>query len=530
MPQRSKPAPGKQGTCKPDETAVPGSATVASPQDIEHDREESLQAIANQLVVGIVQADSTGRIIFANDYYCEITGYSREELLARHWQEFTHPDDLPRNREFFQRLVSEGSTYTALEKRYLRKNGETIWVSISASLLHNRRNEERGVIAIVTDISKRVEALEALRESEKKYRQLFENSRDALLINSPPRWEFTSANRAALRMFGAKSEAEFTSLTPWNISPEFQPDGAASAVKAPQMVDIAMREGSHLFEWTHKRLDGTTFPAEVMLTSMELNGQVFVQGMLRDITVRKRLERELLERRKEMESLQKQHVAAQTAAAIAHELNQPLLAISSYCEAALMLLGSANPDLDKIRKAISGSERQAHRAGQSIRELLAFLGIKEFSSEAFDLNNEIRGALEAARAEHELQFHSELRLEEKLPPVRANRTHVRKVLLNLLHNGIEAMQDAGVPLPKITVTVRTAKNDGSAQVTIQDNGPGLREEELQRLFEPFFTTKARGIGMGLAISRSLVEANGGQLWADPQEGPGATFHLTLPFA
>ncbi len=90
--------------------------------------------------------------------------------------------------------------------------------------------------------------------------------------------------------------------------------------------------------------------------------------------------------------------------------------------------------------------------------------------------------------------------------------------------------EAGVPQPAISVTVRTIKDKNVAQVTIRDNGPGFRDEDIQRLFQPFFTTKARGIGLGLAISRSLVEANGGQLWVDPQEKPGATFHLTLPFA
>jgi len=108
--------------------------------------------------------------------------------------------------------------------------------------------------------------------------------------------------------------------------------------------------------------------------------------------------------------------------------------------------------------------------------------------------------------------------------------HVHKVLLNLFHNGIEAMQEAGVASPAIIVTVRTTGNGDCAQVTIQDNGPGIREEDMQRLFHSFFTTKPSGIGMGLAISRSLIEVNGGQLWVDPQERPGATFHFTLPFA
>jgi signal transduction histidine kinase len=138
--------------------------------------------------------------------------------------------------------------------------------------------------------------------------------------------------------------------------------------------------------------------------------------------------------------------------------------------------------------------------------------------------------LTTARAEHGLQFQASLQLEEGLPPIRASRVHVRKVLLNLLHNGIEAMQEAGVPQAAITITVRTMTDKNVAQVTIRDNGPGFTDTDIQRLFEPFFTTKAKGIGMGLTISRSLIEANGGQLWVDPQESPGATFHLTLPFA
>ena len=253
-------------------------------------------------------------------------------------------------------------------------------------------------------------------------------------------------------------------------------------------------------------------------------------GTVQDITSRKILEKEIQEQRKEMDVLQKTQIAAQTAVAIAHEVNQPLLAIATYCNASLMLLKAGNPDLEKISKAVEASERQALRAGQSIRELILFLNMREFPTESFELNSEITSILATARAEHELQFHTALLLEDGLPLIRANRVHVRKVLLNLLHNGIEAMQEAGVPQAAITISVRTIADKNVAQVTIRDNGPGFTDVDVQRLFEPFFTTKAKGIGMGLTISRSLIEANGGQLWVDPQESPGATFHLTLPFA
>src|SRR5271169_511053 len=530
---RSNSRPGKSTSSPAASAQAPSTssgqfASTSQEQNL-RESEESLRAIVNQVIVGIVQADLAGHITFVNDRYCEITGYPREELLGKRWQDLTHPDDLPHNAEFFERMTREDKPYS-FEKRYMRKNGEILWVDIGASLLRNAGGQVLGSSAIVVDISKRKRALEALRESEEKYRLLFETSRDALVTVAPPSWKFTSANQSTLRMFGAASEAELTCLGPWDISPERQPDEVPSAEKARQMLETAMREGSCFFQWMHKRLDGSAFPTEVLLTRVEQGGQVSIQGTVRDITDRKRLEKEILERRNEMAELQKLHVAAQTAAAIAHELNQPLLAIASYSEAALILLKAEKPNLDKIRKAIEGSGRQAHRAGQSIRELLEFLSIKEFPTEAFDLNKAILDILDTARLEHELQFHCILRLEEGLPLVRANRTHVQRVLLNLLHNGIEAMQEIDAPLLSISVTLRTIKDESDAQVTIQDNGPGFKEEDIQRLFEPFFTTKSSGIGMGLAISRSLIEANGGQLWVDPQEGPGATFHFTLPFA
>ena len=283
-------------------------------------------------------------------------------------------------------------------------------------------------------------------------------------------------------------------------------------------------------ELTLKRKDGSVFYVKLDSLRMPASHACSIRVVISDITERNRMEREIQERRKEMEDLHMLHAASQTVASIAHELNQPLLAIASYSSAALMLLKCAEPDLDKVRKAIDGCERQAHRAGKSIRDLLEFLNVQEFSTEIFDLNKEIREVLDVARQEHELEFESVFQIEDGLPLVRASRSHVQKVLFNLLHNGVEAIRDGGVLQPVISVTVSKNPDESVAEVTIQDNGPGVKEEDQHRLFKPFFTTKAKGIGMGLAVSRSLVEANGGRLWLEPQAGSGAIFHLTLPFA
>ncbi|MGA8145960.1 MAG: PAS domain S-box protein [Gallionellaceae bacterium] len=486
--------------------------------------EKSFHTLFDLAADAIFILETDGLIKEINRIAHERLGYTKAEMVGKHVGSFILPEFAAMLGNRLAKIQKQ--EFLIYESAQVCKDGSVLPVEICSRTVE--LDGKIQVFSIVRDITERKRMLEALKQSEEKYRLLFENSRDALLINSPPSWRFSAVNQSAVHIFGAKGEDEFLSLNPWDISPERQPDGTPSPEKAHQMVATAMVEGAHLFEWTHKRLDGTPFPAEVLLTRMELHGEVFIQGSVRDISVRKGLEREAQEKRDEMDEVQKLHVAAQTAAAIAHELNQPLLAIASYTGAARMLLQAGKPDLDKIRNAVEASERQAQRAGQSIRELLEFLSMKEFSIDSFDLNQEILGALNSAKEEKE--FQTILQLQEGLPLVLASRSQVRKVLLNLLHNGIEAMMEAGVPLPAISVTVRTIKDKNVAQVTIRDNGPGFRDEDIQRLFQPFFTTKARGIGLGLAISRSLVEANGGQLWVDPQEKPGATFHLTLPFA
>jgi PAS domain S-box-containing protein len=298
--------------------------------------------------------------------------------------------------------------------------------------------------------------------------------------------------------------------------------------------------GKHSCELQLKRGDGSVFHARLEGLQVGAGNFSTVRVVLTDITEQKQMEKEILERRNEMAELHTLQVAAQTAAAIAHELNQPLLAISSYSEAATMLMKSDKPDLERICKAVRGCERQAQRAGKTIHELLEFLNVRGFPSEEFDIVNEIADVMEAAKSEHELHFDSVLRNTEELPLVQANRSHLQKVLLNLLHNAVDAMREDRVPLPVITISVRAEEDEKAAHVTIQDNGPGIDNDHIQRLFDPFFTTKDKGIGMGLAVSRSLIEENGGrlwvdpqdsgQLWLDPQERAGATFHLTLPFA
>ena len=145
-------------------------------------------------------------------------------------------------------------------------------------------------MSVIVDITERKQTEEALLESEEKYRSLFNSSRDAIMTLAPPTWLFTSGNPATVELFKGRDEAEFISLGPWQLSPERQPDGKPSAEKAKEMIETAMRNGSHFFEWTHCHSDGTPFPAEVLLTRMEQRGQVLLQATVRNITERKQVE------------------------------------------------------------------------------------------------------------------------------------------------------------------------------------------------------------------------------------------------
>ena len=190
-----------------------------------------------------------------------------------------------------------------------------------------------------------------------------------------------------------------------------------------------------------------------------------------DITAQKKMEMELWGQRNEMAELHKLQVVSQTAAAIAHELNQPLLAICSYNEAALMLMNSKKADFDKIRTAIEKSKQQALRAGQSIREMLNYLSLRDFKSDEFDLNVEVRDVVKDIKKERDIRFNAVFQLEEGLPLIRANLLHIKKAISNLLHNSLEAMQEAGVSAPSITVAVCTKKDGNIAQMTILDKWP-----------------------------------------------------------
>ncbi len=460
-----------------------------------------------------------GRILEVNERYCGMMGYSREELLSMSIPDLEAIETPEEIAVHVKKVLKIG--YDRFETRHRHKQGHL--VDIEISVIHSEVNSKVNYV-FLRDITERKRNDEALKRSQVQLKTFIQQApiciamldRDMNYLAVSGRW-VAEYGRGHNNLIG---------LNHYKVLPDL-PAGW-KPLQQQVLAGAALENEDNLWIWNDGSKHRVSWAMRPWIDENEKIGGIIIYA--EDITAQKELETEVMLRRNDMEQLQKLQVATQTTAAIAHELNQPLLSIALNSEAALLMTQAKNPNLERIGETIQKCEKQALRAGKSIREMLDFLGRRDFPIEDFDLNDEILKVLDIATSEHELHFRSVLKLEDGIPQVRANRTHLHKALMNLLHNSLDAMQDAGVPLPTITVTVTSKRDENVAHVIVQDNGPGIKKEDMHRVFEPFFTTKAKGIGIGLAISRSLIEENSGQLWVDPQADAGAIFHLTLPFA
>ena len=214
------------------------------------------------------------------------------------------------------------------------------------------------------------------------------------------------------------------------------------------------------------------------------------------------------------------------AASIAHEVNQPLAAVVANADVCLRWLDRESPDLDEAREAVRRIIRDGNRGSDVISRIRALVKKEPPSSLRLNVNDVIQEIITLSKTNLR-GVTLRMELMDELPLVSADRTHLQQVLLNLITNAIDAMKSV-TERPRALCIQTQVSAQRTVIVTIQDSGVGVDPQHVQQLFEPFYTTKPKGLGMGLAISRSIVEAHGGRLWAEPGPGPGATFRFTLP--
>jgi two-component system sensor kinase FixL len=278
-----------------------------------------------------------------------------------------------------------------------------------------------------------------------------------------------------------------------------------------------------------ERKDGSTFPMELAVGEMKSNDKLFFTGFIRDLTERQKTEGRLQELQSELVHISRLTAMGEMASTLAHELNQPLSAISNYLSGARRILdGSAENAKNLVMEALDKASEQSLRAGQIISRLRNFVARGEAERKAESLSKllEEASALALVGAK-DLGVKVRFDLETGHDVVLADKVQVQQVVLNLIRNAIEAMSES----PKRQLVISsTADGHHMVRVSVSDTGGGLSSDILPQLFQPFVTTKPHGMGVGLSISKTIVEAHGGRLWAEPNPGGGTVFHLTLKLA
>jgi PAS domain S-box-containing protein len=262
-----------------------------------------------------------------------------------------------------------------------------------------------------------------------------------------------------------------------------------------------------------------------------VNGQpVRIRGASLDITARKRFEQETQLLRQQVTHVGRISMMGQLASSLAHEINQPLGAILRNAEAAELFLQSSSPDLDEIRAIVSDIRKDDERAGSIIDRMRGLLKRQDLDMRSLDVGelvSEVLGLVKADAAARQVKLDGAV--PGDLPPVRGDRVHIQQVLVNLIVNGMDAVDEARRADRRVSVSALLDRSQ-SVEIAVRDTGDGIPDDRLASIFDPFFTTKSNGLGMGLPISRTIIEAHGGRFWAENNTGGGATFRFTLPIA
>jgi PAS domain S-box-containing protein len=484
--------------------------------------DKKIRRLVDANIVGVIFWDLDGRIIEANDAFLKMLGYDREDLASGkvNRTDLTPPEWRQRDLTTAEELKRMG-TVQPFEKEYFRKDGSRVPVLVGGTMLEHDRNQGVG---FVLDLTERKRAEEALRQSEERFRTLVQFSFDVY-------WETDAQHRFTHQEFAeeladAPARGSEIGKRRWEV-PYLEPDEEAWRKHRETLAaHLPFRD----FELARPAPDGGKRYVSVSgLPVFDKTGRfIGYRGVGRHITERRRAEEAMRAMQAELAHANRVTTMGQLTASIAHEVNQPIAATVTNAQAALRWLSAQPPDLDEVGNSLRRIVEDGKRAGNVIGGIRALINKVPPRKDRFDLNEAILDMVTLTRSEmlkHGILPQTEL--APALPKVKGDRTQLQQVILNLIVNAIEAMSSSYTRPNELGIRTEIDVT-GAVLVTISDSGPGLGTEELEQVFQAFYTTKAKGMGMGLAICRSMVEAHGGRMWASNNESRGAVFRFTLP--
>ncbi|MDK1378677.1 MULTISPECIES: PAS domain S-box protein [unclassified Sinorhizobium] len=485
--------------------------------------QENLARTEQFSLVMATHTDLEGRWLKVPPTLCKLLGYTEEELLGRRFHEFTHPDDVEAEWAQCSRLARGEFKSFDLEKRYIRKDGANVWVYLNASVVLDVNGAPVHFRTYIRDITQRKQQEQALGQSEERYRTLAETATDVILaIDQTSKILFV--NGAVEKAFG---------YTPAEIV------GQKITVLMPQRLrrrhEEAIRRylesGDKRISWSAVSLpglhkNGREIDLDVSFAEVGTGDERFFSGILRDVTERKRTEEALRQTQAELAHVARVATLGEMSASIAHEVNQPLAAVVNSAGACLRWLDAHR--LQEARRSASRAIAEGRRASEIISRIRALANKAPPQKDWLDVNETIHEVIALARGEMQQNGVAlETQLSSDVPIILADRIQLQQVVLNLMMNAIEALNSVEKNGRELLVRSATDKSE-HVVISVQDSGPGFDPNRMDLLFDAFYTTKPQGLGMGLAISRTLIEAHGGRLWATANAPRGAVFQFMLP--
>lgn len=461
------------------------------------------RAMENSMSTGMRVFDMQGRIAYVNPAFCRMIGWNEADLIGRttpfpYWLPGRHTQ----HQETLDLLLSGRTPSSGLEVEAQRRDGSRFTARMYVSPLRDPNGEQIGWMTSMTDITEPKRIREALTAAHERFMTVLEGLDDAISVvaDTSEGLELLFANRTYRRFFGAQSSGHGELL------------GGRLGRFTDETVEIFSVSAQRWFEVHHRILAWT-------------DGRRVRLQVARDITERRTHEEASRLQQEKIQLTSRLTTMGEMASSLAHELNQPLTAISNYSMGAVAMLRSGNADPDRLLEALEKAAQQAERAGKIISRIREFVKRSEPRRQDVSITRILDNAVGFADIDaHKRQIEIQQHLPDPLPDVVADPILIEQVLLNLLKNGVEAMEGS----ESSTLDVVVTDQGPLIEVAVIDRGHGLRDPE--RLFEPFYSTKSEGLGMGLNICRTIIESHHGRLWASVNPDGGTIFRFTLPRA
>jgi hypothetical protein len=496
------------------------------------------RAMENSMLTGMRAMDLEGRISYVNPAFCAMTGLAESELIG-HRPPFPYwpPDRTEENTRLLQQELQGRSPAGGVEIRIMRRDGSMFDARMYVSPLIDARGHQSGWMTSMTNITEAKRVRDQLSASHERFTTVLEGLEAAVSVLSVAQGDLLFANRSYRLWFGADSQGHgmLAGSTENNLSVLREADESVDSfggLPAQEITEAAGDAREVFIEPMQKWFDVRA--RYVQWT----DGRLAQMLIATDITARRRAEEQAAHQAEKAQVTSRLVTMGEMASSVAHELNQPLTAITNYCNGMVSRVKNDAIEKPDLIAALEKTARQAQRAGQIIHRIRAFVKRSEPQRQPARARDIVEDAVELAGIEvRRRNVHIRTYVAQRLPELRVDPILIEQVLLNLLKNAAEAIDNAQLPPSRrhieLRVVPRYSQDEGGViEFSVTDNGPGVKDEAMARLYEAFFSTKADGLGIGLSLCRSIIESHRGRIRAENLYNgtavTGCRFSFTLP--